>query len=47
MTELGASYVFPTAGADCAEPVDFGASDRFEEAYREGSLLIYRLSSAP
>jgi hypothetical protein len=47
MTELGASYVFPTAGADCAEPVDFGASDRFEEAYREGSLVIYRLSSAP
>jgi hypothetical protein len=47
MTELGATYVFPAAGSACAAPVDFGASDQFEEAYREGSLVIYRLSSAP
>jgi hypothetical protein len=47
MVELGATYVFPTGGSDCAEPVDFGASDRFEEAYRDGSLVIYHLSSAP
>jgi hypothetical protein len=47
MAELGASYVIPTGGSGCAEPVDFGSSDRFEEAYRDGSLVIYRLSSAP
>ena len=47
MEELGASYVFPTAGADCAAPVDFAGSPLFEEAYHEGSVVIYRLSSAP
>jgi hypothetical protein len=47
MAALGATYVLPSAGSTCRAPVDYGASDRFEEAYRQGSLVIYRLSSAP
>jgi hypothetical protein len=47
MGELGASYVFPERGGDCADPVDFAASDRFEEVYAEGGVVIYHLSSAP
>jgi hypothetical protein len=47
MAELGASYVIPSGGLDCESPVDFAASDRFEEAFRSGSVAIYRLSSPP
>jgi hypothetical protein len=47
MRELGASYVFPEQGVGCADPVDFAASDRFEEVYAEGGVVIYHLSSAP
>ena len=47
MEELGATYVFPTGGGGCAAPVDFAGSPLFEAAYREGSVVIYRLSSAP
>jgi hypothetical protein len=47
MAVLGATYIIPSAGSGCAAPVDFGSSGRFEEVYREGSLVIYHLSSAP
>ncbi len=47
MRILGATYVFPSYAADCANPVDFAASSLFEEVYADGSVTIYRLSSAP
>jgi hypothetical protein len=47
MKEFGASYVLPDRSGNCADPVDYAASDRFEEAYAEGGVVIYRLSSAP
>jgi hypothetical protein len=47
MAVLGATYVIPSTGSGCTTPVDFGSSGRFEEVYREGSLVIYHLSSTP
>jgi hypothetical protein len=46
MTELGATYVIP-AGGDCPDPVAFAQSPLFEQVYANGSVTIYRLSSAP
>jgi hypothetical protein len=47
MSELGATYVFPTGGPGCDSPTDFAASPLFEAAYANGGVTIYRLSSAP
>jgi hypothetical protein len=47
MADLGATYVFPAGGPGCERPTDFGSSALFEEAYANGSVTIYRLSSAP
>jgi hypothetical protein len=47
MADLGATYVFPAGGPDCERPTDFAASPLFEEAYANGSVTIYRLSSVP
>jgi hypothetical protein len=47
MRVLSASYVIPSGGPTCKAPVDFAASDRFEEVYRSGNVVIYHLSSDP
>jgi hypothetical protein len=47
MRVLSASYVIPSGGPTCEAPVDFAASDRFEEVYRSGNVVIYHLSSDP
>ena len=47
MRRYGASYVFPTGGGGCEAPVDFAASDLFEEVYANQTVRIFRLSSAP
>jgi hypothetical protein len=47
MAELGATYVIADGGADCPFPVNFAASPLFEPAFANGSVTIYRLSSAP
>jgi hypothetical protein len=47
MREYGATYVIPAGGPPCEGPVDFAASDLFEEAYANQTVRIFRLSSAP
>ena len=47
MEALGARYVLPSISTDCTSPVDFAGSPLFEEAYRQGNVVIYRLSSDP
>ena len=47
MREYGAEYVFPAGGADCEEPVDFAASDLFDEVFANQTVQIFRLSSPP
>jgi hypothetical protein len=47
MREYGATYVIPAGGPPCEGPVDFAASDLFEEVYANQTIRIFRLSSAP
>jgi hypothetical protein len=47
MRSLRATYIFPSNAADCADPVDFGASPLFDQVYANRSVTIYRLSSEP